>query len=130
METLIEKLKTLNYKYKIVSDNKIILRLEFNQIIIIELNNDRLVVKDGFNGWNFLTGRWGKDLNFALKYITFLTVGVAIFLLLLNLSYLDKHFGITFGITFFIILSLLWYLYYYIKFLFLKKLIFDIWLNK
>jgi hypothetical protein len=125
METLIEKIKTLDCKYQIVNKNKILLLLEFNQTIIIELNNDKLFIKNQFIGWNFLTGSLRKDLNFALKFVTWITVIFAIYIFIFNFH----NFASYFVITFFIILTIFWYFYYYLKYLFYKKVIFDIWLN-
>ena len=131
MEKLMEKLKALNYQYEIVSDNKLILFLEFRQIIIVDIQNDRLVVKNGFNGWNFLTGRIKKDLNFALKYLTFLSLFAAVLLhVLTRVFHTINHFSYSLIIAILVILTSLWFMYYYLKYLFVKKLIFDLWLNR
>ena len=124
IEKIVRKLEKLNYDFE-RRNNRIIVKLGFSLHAQIEINENKIEIKDRLKNWNFLTGVVEMSLKNSIVFNTFLVLfsGIMFFLIHLNIerSFLDYLTILIFLIGIFWIL--LWTMYFLIKFESFKNLI-------
>lgn len=123
-ERIVRKLEKLNYDFEI-RNNRIIVKLGFSLHAQIEINENKIEIKDRLKNWNFLTGVVEMSLKSSIIFNTFLVLFSGIMFLLIHLnnesSFLNYLTILIFLIGIFWIL--LWTMYFLIKFESFKNLI-------
>jgi len=124
IEKIVRKLEKLNYDFE-TRNNRIIVKLGYSHHAQIEINENKIEIKDRLKNWNFLTGVVEMSLKSSIVFNTFLILfsGIMFFLIHLKVesSYLNYLTILIFLIGIFWIL--LWTMYFLIKFEFFKNLI-------
>ncbi|MDG4945859.1 hypothetical protein NMK71_05485 [Weeksellaceae bacterium KMM 9713] len=114
-------LNKFDYKFE-NKNNKIIVKLDFAQRIIIDFSDpEKVKITDRLVGWNFLTGLIEMSIKNATLY-NFIGAIIMTFLFV----YLDLEYGglnLVFFFLAFIIWVLLWTIFYLIKAENLKRIL-------
>ncbi len=106
-------LKKFDYNFR-KENNKLIIKMDFSQRVIIDFSDsEKIVIKDKLVGWNFLTGMIEMSIKNATLY-NFIGALVITFIFV----YLDLEYGalnLVFFFLGFIVWILLWTIFYIVK---------------
>ena len=109
-DKILNALEKYGYNY-IDKSEKIIVKLDYAQQIIIEVSNpDKVIIKDKLVGWNFLTGSIEMNIKNAMLYNF---IGMVLFSFIL-ITWDESHIFGTFFLAY-IGWVLLWTPFYHIK---------------
>ncbi|EAQ49118.1 MULTISPECIES: hypothetical protein [Leeuwenhoekiella] len=114
-------LNKFDYKFEKIN-NKIIVKLDFAQRIIIDFSDpEKIKITDRLVGWNFLTGLIEMSLKNATLYNFIGAIIMTILFVYLDLEYDGLNF--VFFFLAFVIWMLLWTLFYLFKAENLKRIL-------